>query len=270
MRPLRRTGDHGRTAARRLPLTLLLCLPVLACGGAPQRTYYTLSFPLIEDRGPETRPPLHPVRIRLRLFDVALPYDRPQMVYRQSAYEFQYDPYRLWASKPPHMLRELVEAYLRASRLVTEVTRSFGEEPPPYELRGEVLAIEELDAGDRWFGHLAMRFELVRTSDQVTIWNYHFDRKREIGRHLPSLIVRAQSEILQEEMRRIVAELDRVLSRERGVTPTLRLPEESAPGEAIEALVSPSSSDQAGQNRPEGPRAPRTPLLIVPDEEGLR
>jgi len=258
-------------SVRRGTLALAALLGTLAweaCGSGPQKAYYTLSYPLAEDRVTDARPPLHPVRLRLRPFEIALPYDRPQMVYRQSPYEFQYDPYRLWAAKPQHMLRELVEDHLRASRLVQEVTRSYGEEPPPYELKGEVLALEELDAGDTWFGHLAMRFELVRTRDQVTIWHDHFDRKRQVGRHLPALIVRAQSEMLQEEMRRITVELDRALSRDRGVAPTLSLGGESGEGSA----EGPPGGAGAPQSRPRetAPSTttdPRQPPLIVPDEE---
>ncbi|MBP7127137.1 membrane integrity-associated transporter subunit PqiC [Myxococcota bacterium] len=260
-------------------LQRILALGILAallagqpgCGSAPQKAYFTLSYPLADDRAADSRPPLHPVRMRLRPFEVALPYDRPQMVYRQSPYEFQYDPYRLWATKPQHMLRELVADHLRAARLVEEVTRTYGEEPPPYELKGEVLAIEELDARDAWFGHLAMRFELVRTRDQVTLWHYQFDRKRQVGKQSPALIVRAQSEILQEEMRRVTAELDRAISRDRGVAPTLALP--GSAGDAPRTDRAAAGPDAAAPGRPSSPPSGNSPAspdplpLIVPDEE---
>lgn len=258
--------SEGPRRSAALILGALTCVGTWACGSSPQKAYYTLSYPLAEDRVTEARPPLHPVRLRLRPFEVALPYDRPQMVYRQTPYEFQYDPYRLWAAKPQHMLRELVEDHLQAAHLVAEVTRTYGEEPPPYELKGEVLAIEELDAGDTWFGHLAMRFELVRTRDQVTLWHYQFDRKRQVGRLAPALIVRAISEILQEEMQRVTVALDQTLARDRGVMPTLSAA--TAPGPADAKTGAPVPSSQGGASGPAtSPDSEDGLPLIVPDDE---
>ncbi len=225
---------------------MLACLAILVaagCGPGPQRRYYTLSYPLLSDRVTESRPPIHPVKVRIRPFHVALPYDRPQMVYRQSPYEFNYDPYRLWASKPQQMLRELVEQHLVASRLLGEITREFGDSPPAYELGAEVMAVEEYDAGDAWYGHLAMRFDLVRFADQKVIWHYEFDRKRRVHEQRSVYIVRALSEILRDEMLVVTAELDRVISQERGVAATLTMPppaqDDSLPSKAPEALEAP-------------------------------
>lgn len=170
----------------------------------------------------------------MRPFTCALPYDRPQIVYRQSPYVFNYYAFKLWASKPQHMLREIVERHLRASRLVSEVEREYGEHLPDYELGAEVLAIEEYDSGDLWYAHLAMRFELLRYKDKVQIWTGHFDRKKTVHVKDPVHVVQALSTILEEEMRRLIVELDEVLARERGVEPVLRhrKPGETKPKES--------------------------------------
>lgn len=241
---------------------------VLACGSVPQRQYFTLSYPLTEDRTTESRPPLHPVRLRLKPFTTTLPYDRPQIVYRQSPYLFQYYAFRLWASKPQHMLREIVERHLLASRLVADVEREYGESLPDYELGAEVVAIEEFDSGDVWYGHLAMRFELTRFRDKQIVWRGHFDRRRVVARKEPVHVVRALSRILEDEVRRLVAELDHVLSAERGVSPTLPLlapaEDDLAPSAPIEKAAPPPAP-------PPGvapPTAPGEEDLIVPDEGG--
>lgn len=252
----------------RLRLTISgVVLPMaLACGSVPQRQYFTLSYPMTEDRSTESRPPLHPLRLRLKPFTATLPYDRPHIVYRQSPYLFQYYAYRLWASKPQHMLREIVERHLLASRLVSEVEREYGEHPPDYELGADVEAIEEFDSGDVWYAHLAMRFELIRFRDKKVVWRGRFDRRREVHKKEPVYVVRALSAILEEEMSRVVAELDHVLSSERGVAATLPMPvpahEDATPG----GTIVPTGTPAAPPARPS--YEPSDEDLIVPEEGG--
>ncbi|HOI08922.1 MAG TPA: ABC-type transport auxiliary lipoprotein family protein, partial [Myxococcota bacterium] len=197
---------------------------------------------------------------------------RPQIVYRQSPFEFQYYVYQLWAAKPQHMLRELVQSHLESTRLVAEVTRDFGERYPDYELVAEVLAIEEYDSSSFWYGHLAMRFELIRFSDKMPLWNYDFDRKRKVYDKQPVYVVRTLSQILSEEMVRVTAELDRVISADRGVQPTLALPPPPIDDESPQSIQ--PRPRQRVRAAPAGDaRAPGTPApagaeddLIVPDE----
>ena len=245
----------------------LLCLVVaVGCGSTPTRHYFTLSYPMDRDRVTVSRPALHPVRLRIKPFKVALPYDRPQIVYRQSLYEFQYYTLRLWASKPQHMIREIVQAHLESARLVSEITREYGDQMPDYELGGEVLAVEEYDSGDTWYGHLAIRLELVRFKDKAVIWHTGFDRKKKVFKKQPVYVVRAISAILEEEMNRVAAELDAVLSAERGVKATLQVP----PPPSDEEL--PPAKAGGGQQElivPEGSQPPAPPghreELIVPE-----
>ncbi len=249
----------------------LVLAGLAACGGVPQRFYYTLSYPVQQDRASASRPPLHPFQLRLKPFKSSLPYDRPQIVYRESPYEYQYYTFKLWASKPQQMIRELVETNIDASRLVAEVTREYGDRAPDYELAGDITAIEEFDSGDLWYGHLAIRFQLVRYKDKATLWHYSFDRKRKVYKKQPVYVVRSLSAILEDEMARVVAELDAVLSAERGVPPTLRMPAPSADDESPrlerdETAVPPAHGGPAtaAPERPDSPRIPND--LIVPDE----
>ena len=161
-------------------VTAMGCIALLAsltmmsgCRTTPPRRYYTLSYPINRDNATLSRPPLHSIQLRVKPFSVGLPYDRPQIVYRQSPFEFQYYAYQLWAAKPQKMLRELVLSHLEASRLAGDVTQEYGERYPDYELSAEVLAVEEYDSGPVWYGHLEMRFQLVRFRDKIVLWTYH-------------------------------------------------------------------------------------------------
>lgn len=253
-------------------LLVVLAIGAAACASTPTRRYYTLSYPMVRDRATESRPPLHPVQLRIKPFGVGLPYDRPQIVYRQSPFEFQYYVYQLWAAKPQRMLRELVQTHIESARLVAEVTRDYGERYPDYELTAEVLAIEEYDSGAVWYGHLAMRFELVRFHDKMPLWNYHFDRQRKVYEKQPVYVVRTLSQILAEEMVRVTAELDRVISADRDVPATLEMPPPALDDEAPTRV---EQRTRQQRTRPSGasPERGQTPDptgwdddLIVPDE----
>jgi len=240
---------------------LVAGLTAAGCGTVPARHYFTLSYPMDQDRVSASRPALHPVRLRLKPFKIALPYDRPQIVYRQSPYEYQYYAYRLWASKPQHMVREIVQAHLESARLVEDISREYGERMPDYELSAEVLAIEEYDSGDVWYGHLAIRFELTRFKDKLVIWHYGFDRQRKVHKKQPVFVVRSLSRVLEEEMARVAAEMDAVLAAERGVKATLPMPapaddsrpaEEDGRGDSTAETGGPAERNGTGGAKPRG------------------
>lgn len=252
-----------------LALLLLLAAVVEACGSVPRRYYFALTYPMEPIAEAAGRAPLHPFRLRIRPFRITLPYDRPQIVYRKSPFEFNYYAYKLWAAKPQHMLRELVERHVDSARLVQDVSREYGEELPDYELSAEVLAIEELDSGDVWYGHLAMRFELVRFADKIPVWTYFFDRKKKVWDKQPVQVVRMLSTLAEEEMARVTAGLDGILSKERGVERTLELPAislddvEIAPGSGV---VGPPV--RVGPAERPVPAVEPDDELILPEEPG--
>lgn len=268
MRELAKTRSAtGRAGAGWVLVGLALVLAV-GCGSVPRRHYYTIDYPqLTEPEGDAAS--LHPLRMRIRPFKVGLPYNRPQIVYRQSPFEFRYYTFRMWAAKPQHMLRALLEEHFTRAKLVAAVSREYGEQMPDYELGGEVVAIEEFDSGDVWYGHLAMRFELVRFADKVTVWSYAFDRKRKVYTRDPVYIVRAISAIAEEELARVTAELDGVLSAARGVPATL-VPRATGDGSEAPPVGAPDDPGAISPDRPPSatPPAGSPDDLILPDEPG--
>jgi len=201
-----------------LPFLLIFSF---ACASVQPRQYFTLSFPEIEGKEEKRPPSPHPVTLRIAPFQGALPYDRPEIVYRSSPYMFQYYTSKLWASKPKHLIREVVLRYLQSKGFVSEVFLEYGDRLPDYELLGEVVAMEEFDSGDLWFAHLAVRFSLVRFSDKVRLWQYSFDKRRTVFRKEPIFVVKAMSEILQEELQNIAQMIDKSIAQDRGTNPVL-------------------------------------------------
>lgn len=208
-----------------LVLTLLALVASLGCGASATRRYYTLDYPIDEGHITESRPALHNVRLKLQRFKVGIPYDRPQIVYRQSPFEFQYYTLRLWAAKPQKMIRAIVESHLKATRIVASVQRDYEEDRPNYELGAEIEAIEEYDSGSVWYAHLSMRFQLVRFADKVVVWEHSFDRKKQVAEKDTVYVIRALSEILRTEMFQIIPQIEGAIAKDRGLAPILSLPE---------------------------------------------
>jgi len=202
-------------------LALAFVISSAGCGSGPQRYYYTLSYPEIEEDNGQIPPALHKGRLRVKRFTIGEAYNRPQLVYRQSPYEFQYYGYRYWAAKPQKMLRDIFHEHLKKIGLFEGVEQDYGDTKFDYELSGEIDAIEEFDAGNDWYAHLAMNIELTRLSDKKVIWRYSFDRRRKVEKKSPVFVIKALSEILKAEMNVIAAGIDAAVAAEEGGTTTL-------------------------------------------------
>lgn len=221
-----------------------LTLPLLSgCGTGPQRRYYSLAYQVQQDPAVLDRAPLYPLNIRLRRFTVAEPYNRPQIVYSESPFEFRYYGFRYWAAKPQKLLRDMIKEHLHSLNLVNSVELDYTDKSPDYEIGANIDAIEEFDSDGEWYAHLAMRLELTRFKDKTTIWRYSFDRKRKVEKKSPVYVVKAMSEILKAEIGIVAAQIDAALAAERGGKATLTCP--AIPDDEIPVLESfPTEPDE--------------------------
>lgn len=183
--------------------------------------YYTLAGAGRGPRAAETgqRDPagtvMSPVSIVVARFETQFIYDRLELVYRPSARELRFDAYRLWAAKPGRMLRDAVAEHLRASGRFAAVSTHLGAAPADFELRGEILAIEEVDVDKtHWLARLAMRFELVetladrptadaKTPDGEVLWRHAFATERPVSAQNPAEVVATLDAILADELGRL-------------------------------------------------------------------
>lgn len=199
-------------------LLVATALFVTGCfgGSSPQRTYYTMQYPT--EQLWSYAEPRYPFEVRVERLDSDAAYDRQEMVYRSNPHEFRYYTYRLWSAKPRKMLREVMQRHLRTTNLFRNVTLEIDDRLPDYDLIVEIIAIEELNADqETWFAHLAMRFALVRFETGKRVWEYSFDRRKEVYNREPVYVVRALSEIAEEEFGKAFAALDQYLAEETGM-----------------------------------------------------
>lgn len=214
-----------------LTLILAVCLGLVqltACfsNKTPERSYFSIDYTL--GTQPRYETPKFESTLVVNNVTSILAYDRQEIVYRNNPYEFQYYWYRLWASKPRKMLRELITGHLRYTQLFSEVSTSISDRLPDYSLDIEIEAIEELDASDtQWFAHLALQLTLQRMTDNVVLWNYSLDAKRPVASNQPVYVVKAMSELLDEEMVKALNDLDWTLSLKLNVEGSMMQPQVS-------------------------------------------
>ena len=193
--------------------TVILSIDTLGCfnNKTPDKSYFSIDYTL--GTQPKQSKPKYNATLVIQNMTSALAYDRQEIVYRNNPYEFQYYWYRLWASKPKEMLTELITGHLRYTQLFHNVTNRIEDRLPDYSLDIEIIAIEELDVSDtEWFAHLSLQFDLQRLTDNKSVWNYSFDAKKPVASNQPVYVVKAMSELLDEELVKAFEDMDRVLS----------------------------------------------------------
>jgi ABC-type uncharacterized transport system auxiliary subunit len=162
-----------------------------------------------------------PVSIVVARFETRFVYDRLELVYRPSARELRFDAYRLWASKPGRMLSDAVAEHLRGTGRFAAVSARAGAKQADFELRAEVLAIEEIDVDKtHWKARLAMRFELVALPGDEVVWRHAFATERAVRAPHPAEVVGTLDAILADELLGLDAGLAGYFGLSRAAAPS--------------------------------------------------
>jgi len=187
------------------------------CGSLPLKQYYLLNY-IPSTQRDRLNLMAYSCTIRLRDFDIEEAYNRPQIVYRQSPFQLQYDYYRAWAVNPARMITDLVYKHLLTAGLVSSVIRRFDEGPKPeYELSGMIEALDEYDSQELWFAHIALRINLTRISDGTSLYTKRFDLRKRVFEHKPENVIRELSSLMEFIMTRAIHDIDLKLAKEYGV-----------------------------------------------------
>lgn len=208
-------------------LALAGALVLLAgCGfliSKPTETrYYMLDY--IPTPPPErVRKGPYPFVLRMRDPSIAEAYRRSQIVYRQSANQMQFYNYHLWAVDPDRIIGDLVMKHLKAAQLFENVTRAVENYVPDFFLTTDIQAIEEYDAKEQWYAHLAIEFQLENAKTNQIAWKKVFDLRKTVAQQEPVYVVRELSFLLETINDRLVQELDVVLDETKhGQAPLTR------------------------------------------------
>jgi len=182
------------------------------------RNYYTLDYVPHSAPLPASQRP-YPYALQVGKFEVERATNRQNIVYRFSRNQLQYYERERWAVRPNDMIRDMVYKHLSEARLCSRLGLEFPDRRPDFRLEGMVEALERLDAGDLFFGHLAMTMKLVQVETGTEVWVHSFDQRRRVGSREMNRTVQAISDILQAEMNVVVAELDSLFLAAAGGQP---------------------------------------------------
>ena len=152
--------------------TLTGCL-----GGSTEPSrYYTVSAESISVAGATSD-----ARIHVKKFTIDPAYQRTNIVYRESPYDFMFYDLDLWATRPEQMLTQVAGEYLIKSNMFKSVDlKPMGK--PDFELLGNVDAIEEIDEGSSQEAHLAVQLTFRKVGEEARLWEKRYDERQSMSK----------------------------------------------------------------------------------------
>jgi ABC-type uncharacterized transport system auxiliary subunit len=195
-------------------LSLLLALLLAGCFQRPaERRHYVLDYVPEASRERLQRGPW-PVQLLIRNFEMGHAYQKQELVYRASAHEIGYHWNHLWAVRPERVVTDMARRHVEQVRLFRSVQNQYEENAPDYELRGRVLALEEIRHETGRWAHLELQLSLIRLADGVVLWDRTQDLRSKVAGEEPVFVVRGLSTLLEAAMDQTIASLDSTMARE--------------------------------------------------------
>ena len=176
---------------------LLTAMTMTACiGGAssePTR-YYTLAVEDISMPSGNAKG-----KVQVRKFTVDPAYQKANIVYRESAYDFMFYDLDLWASRPDHMITQVVAEYAVKSGLFESVEIK-GNSKPAFEISGNISAIEEVDEGSSQSARLAIEISFRKVDSGAPLFEKRYEGKEPMDKREPRFMAEATSKLLAKFM----------------------------------------------------------------------
>jgi ABC-type uncharacterized transport system auxiliary subunit len=173
-------------------------LAAFGCAPMPKAHFYTIA-PVASSSAADadtTKP-----SIRVERLSVAEPYAGRRIVYRPAGSEVDFWEYRRWAESPDMMITAGVAAHVGASGLFGDVdTFPYSWGDVDLILRGAVLAFEEVDKGNDWYGHVKLFLELIDSRSRKTLWSGKVETEKKAAAKTPEALVDALSAALDEAL----------------------------------------------------------------------
>lgn len=189
-----------------LLLTAAMTLTLTGClgGGSEEPTrYYTLA---VEDIQMPAAQENSQKSLYIKKFSIEPAYQRSNIVYRESAYDFMFYDLDLWASRPEHMVAQVCGEYLNKSGLFASVETK-ATSKPDYELIGHISAIEEIDEGSDQYAHLILQLTLKRPDSDSALWQGTYDEQKSMGDREPRTTAETMSKLLGGIMEKALQEI---------------------------------------------------------------
>ena len=180
--------------------TLTGCL-----GGSTEPSrYYTVSAESISVAGATSD-----ARVHVKKFTIDPAYQRTNIVYRESPYDFMFYDLDLWATRPEQMLTQVAGEYLIKSNMFKSVDlKPMGK--PDFELLGNVDAIEEIDEGSSQEAHLAVQLTFRKVGEDAPLWEKRYDERQSMSKRDAHSAAEALSKLYAKYMRDALENISKV------------------------------------------------------------
>jgi len=180
-----------------------VALTQVACGSAPRTLYYT-----IEPR-PASSASSNSVAGRLGVVKPQASHllRQDRIVYFTKQNELNYYHYHRWAEPPPALLQSLVISRLRAAGLFDDVIAYRAQPELDYILRGQLLAMEEVDTGSEVKARFGLALELVRQDDSHSVWTGQRHCERAVSEHTVEAVVTTINACVDETLTELTRSL---------------------------------------------------------------
>ena len=180
--------------------TLTRCL-----GGSTEPSrYYTVSAESISIAGATSD-----ARVHVKKFTIDPAYQRTNIVYRESPYDFMFYDLDLWATRPEQMLTQVAGEYLVKSNMFKSVDlKPMGK--PDFELLGNVDAIEEIDEGSSQEAHLAVQLTFRKVGEDAPLWEKRYDERQSMSKRDAHSAAEALSKLYAKYMQDALENISKV------------------------------------------------------------
>jgi ABC-type uncharacterized transport system auxiliary subunit len=192
---------------------VLLCLVLIHCGGVPQTYYYRINYSVDKSQSNETT---LPVTLGIGRFDADILYESDKIVYRDSEFEAKFYNYRRWIAPPKKLITEKVTKEFQNSGSFEKVLKMSDVRDVDYYVAGQILAFEEWDEKETWYGLVTIEFELRNAADADILWNKVITEKTRSANKAPVDVVAAINKSLDKVIAAAISEVLQSL-KSRGV-----------------------------------------------------
>lgn len=185
---------------------LLSAFTLTGClGGSTEPSrYYTVSAESISVAGATSD-----ARVHVKKFTIDPAYQRTNIVYRESPYDFMFYDLDLWATRPEQMLTQVAGEYLVKSNMFKSVDlKPMGK--PDFELLGNVDAIEEIDEGNSQEAHLALQLTFRKVGEDAPLWEKRYDERQSMNKRDAHSAAEALSKLYAKYMQDALENIARV------------------------------------------------------------
>ena len=185
---------------------LLSAFTLTGClGGSTEPSrYYTVSAESISVAGATSD-----ARVHVKKFTIDPAYQRTNIVYRESPYDFMFYDLDLWATRPEQMLTQVAGEYLIKSNMFKSVDlKPMGK--PDFELLGNVDAIEEIDEGSTQEAHLAVQLTFRKVVEDAPLWEKRYDERQSMSKRDAHSAAEALSKLYAKYMQDALENIARV------------------------------------------------------------